>query len=250
MPKIDKTCEVCGEAFSVWPSRMHSAKTCSHACAGKLTAGKYAQARIKLDCAYCGKEFSFPKYQDGTRQCCSLECKAKIDSLRCYPKGKDCPNWNGGATAHSEGYLYLFAEGHPFASTGAYVFEHRLVMEDWMRSEVPEHHFLIDVGGKLYLRPNIHVHHHNENKRDNSRKNLLACTVASHRLIHHGQMPMQEEVWPDIVGAVPYQPMQVEVTCEQCGALFKKKRSLVAKKNVRFCTRACYQNSFKNRNQI
>jgi hypothetical protein len=245
MPKIVKTCEYCDEPFEVWPSRAGTAKTCSKSCFGKLAALKYRKSWLSKDCDFCGKLFSFPKIQEGRRKCCSYECAAEIDRLRHHSTDEDCYNWKGGKTKHSDGYIYVYAKGHPLANHGPYVLEHRLVIEGWMRNEDPSHNFLMWIEGTLYLRPKIKVHHIDEDKSNNKPENLLACTSASHHLIHAGKPPMKGQTWPEVEGSVPPMPMLVDLSCERCNKAFTKKRSDVARGAGRFCSRACYLDRMK-----
>src|ERR1700749_4530618 len=53
-------------------------------------------------------------------------------------------HWRGGQTRHRKGYVMIRTPGHPRASTGHYVFEHVLVMEQLL--------------GR-YLQPGENVHH-------------------------------------------------------------------------------------------
>jgi hypothetical protein len=74
-----------------------------------------------------------------------------LEKLERHPE-----NWRGNTTRHKKGYVMVYAPGHP-NSSGGYVFEHRLVMED-------------HVG--RYLLPNENVHHLNGKKDDNRLDNL------------------------------------------------------------------------------
>lgn len=243
MSKVEKTCLVCGIGFHVFKCRAETAVTCSRVCSGKWQAMGYAKERAKIDCEICGTQFFVPQCHKNLRRTCSKKCRATLDSRKDYATGKDSHNWKGGIVDHSDGYLYLSVEKHPFANHGSYVLEHRVVMEQWMREENPDHKFLIDVGGKKYLAPHVVVHHIDENKRNNGRKNLLVCTHHSHRLIHSGNPPMDGEVWPDVVGMVPYKPSRVQCKCATCGKEFSKKRSDVDRaKGVFYCSRECYRN--------
>lgn len=92
--------------------------------------------------------------------------------------------WKGGKTDHSGGWVYEHAPDHPFASNG-YVFEHRLVMERWLRENDPESPFLIPLGNQLYLSPDFVVHHCDENKRNNAISNLQCLTNSEHMSVHN-----------------------------------------------------------------
>lgn len=92
--------------------------------------------------------------------------------------------WKGGVTSHADGYVYRHARDHPFASNG-YVFEHRLVMEEWLRANDPDSPFLIRLGDQLYLSPDFVVHHRDEDKANNCIENLECMTPADHRRHHN-----------------------------------------------------------------
>lgn len=75
-------------------------------------------------------------------------------------------SWNGGRVVDKHGYILIAVAEHPHRSTGGYVREHRLVMEQ--------------VLGR-YLRPEEVVHHLNGIHADNRPENLeVFATNASH----------------------------------------------------------------------
>lgn len=198
MPKISKMCVVCGDVFAVWPNRAATAITCSQPCRGKVIAQRYEDARAKKTCPICRTEFSVPQSHDKRSVCCSVPCANTWFSQRNHKTGEDSPNWKGGKTRHTDGYIYSTAPDHPFASSeGRYVFEHRLIMEGRMRRLAPMHPFMTTVNGVAYLSQEIVVHHINEVKSDNRGFNLLACTRAAHLAIHRGRKPNAGEAWPE-----------------------------------------------------
>jgi hypothetical protein len=85
-------------------------------------------------------------------------------------QGAACYAWKGGKSKHSEGYILRCAKGHPRATErGGYVFEHILVMEEFLGR------FLVD--GEI-------VHHKNRKKDENRIDNLELTTPAAHIELH------------------------------------------------------------------
>lgn len=238
MPKILKKCTVCSVDFEVDQSRDKTAKTCSRVCSGVLAANKYKASRVEKSCEVCGTAFSVPKCHDARSRCCSRECSANLPDRK-RVTGEDHYMWKGGRTKHSDGYIYVIAEDHPFQSLQKYVFEHRLKMEEKMRRMVPNHHFLIEVKGEMYLRPDIDVHHINHVKHDNDIKNLLACTKSAHLSIHNGGCPMKGESWPEQKDTPKFSAYRVTCNCKVCGKSFEVKRSSVARGGGQYCSRSC-----------
>lgn len=242
MTSVQKTCVICSEAFTVPHWRENTAVTCSLKCRGALIAKQYADKRAGVVCKGCGETFFVPRCHAQRRIYCSAKCALPARSANVSNKGDKSPAWKGGTSHHYDGYLYVTIPEHPFGgdrSTG-YVFEHRVVMETWMREVAPEHEFLVLVNGVMYLRPGIIVHHINEVKTDNRRANLLVCTMAAHMAIHNGGVPMSSEVWPEIEGLKPYKPRKVVRCCEFCESSFTAKRSDVERGGGKFCSRKCY----------
>jgi len=238
-PRVDKVCVICDAEFTVVSSRAKSAKTCSLECRGKLLAQGYEEKRVKLNCKACGSLFSVPKCHEVRRVYCSMKC-ADAHRNDKMPAGEESWNWQGGRTMHSGGYVYLTKPNHPYRSSNNYVFEHRLVMENELRSKSPGHPFLVMHDGVEYLNPEIHVHHLDEDKTHNEASNLLACTASAHRVIHNGDAPMFGHVWPEIEGLVSGMPYKLSVNCLTCDSEFEAKRSDVERGNGKYCSRSCY----------
>ena len=70
------------------------------------------------------------------------------------------------------GYIVVSLPEHPKAMNGRYVFEHRIVMENFL--------------GRL-LESDEHVHHINENRSDNRVENLQVMKVSDHVKLHNGE---------------------------------------------------------------
>jgi hypothetical protein len=94
-------------------------------------------------------------------------------------------NWKGGKKTHN-GYIYRYVQNHPFKINGRYVFEHRLIMEQWLRENEPNHPALIEIDGKKYLQKGWAVHHINWKKNDNWIENLELMTHSEHSCLLKG----------------------------------------------------------------
>lgn len=88
-----------------------------------------------------------------------------------------------GWTRHAAGYILVSVPDHPFAVNGR-VMEHRLVVERYLRENRPDSPHLIKLGNRLYLRPELQVHHDDEVKDNNSLGNLVVMTVDEHSRLH------------------------------------------------------------------
>jgi hypothetical protein len=197
---IKKECVVCGKEFSVPPCREKTASTCSNECA-VIVRAKSRERKMTAICAECGKEFSFPQSHVDRRVYCSYECKYTCEGYkekqRISTTGDKNPMWKGGETDHCDGYVYKQCPGHPFSSNG-YVFKHRLVMEEWLKEQDPGNKFLIKMGDNFYLSPDVVVHHKNSNRKDNSRRNLIAfASNSEHSLFHNGHKINEANFWPN-----------------------------------------------------
>lgn len=59
------------------------------------------------------------------------------------------------------------------------------MFEEHLRAVQPDSPLLEDVGGSLYLRRDVDVHHINETKDDNRLENLEAMTKGEHTALHN-----------------------------------------------------------------
>lgn len=94
------------------------------------------------------------------------------------------PNWKGGKHKHN-GYIFIYCPSHPFRNKDNYVFEHRLVMEQWLREHCPGHPALIEINGMKYLKSKWIPHHKNGVPDDNRIENLKLMTNSEHSSLHH-----------------------------------------------------------------
>lgn len=94
------------------------------------------------------------------------------DSNKASNSGKNNHKWNGGITTHPDGYTLVKNREHPHSDPRGYVYEHRLVMEEFL--------------GR-FLTSEEYVHHLNEDKTDNRIENLTILSPAEHTKMHNIQ---------------------------------------------------------------
>ena len=82
-------------------------------------------------------------------------------------KGDKHPLWKGGRIKHQRGYILIHYPNHPNATRDGYVFEHRLVMEKYL---------------KRYLEPSEVIHHIDKDLTNNDIKNLKLFSNNSEHL--------------------------------------------------------------------
>lgn len=111
------------------------------------------------------------------------------------PFGERNPNWRGGRSVSSNGYVLLrVGKNHPLADVRGYVYEHRL--KAWESGQ--------DVIGK-------HVHHDDEDRQHNAIENLEPLTPAEHHFRHRKR---------DAGLRLPGEPNRVVECACKCGAKF------------------------------
>lgn len=107
------------------------------------------------------------------------------------------PNWKGGRTITSHGYVLLKRPDHPNADDRGYVYEHRLVAAEKLGRPI---------------RSDEHVHHKNGDKQDNRPENLEVLTIEEHRARHRDSDELRYPGEPNPT---------IECACG-CGATLKK----------------------------
>lgn len=120
---------------------------------------------------------------------CNCECKTVIAirnerrKLARYVKGHNVkdfvkhgpehPSWKGGKSHNVDGYVLIWHPNHPRNLCGNYIFEHVLIMEEYL--------------GR-YLTEDEIVHHINEKKDDNRLENLALLSEHEHKSYHTMKM--------------------------------------------------------------
>lgn len=113
--------------------------------------------KIKVKCYTCNKIIEVCPYRLKRRNkiFCSRKCFGKYRYVH--------------RVIDPRGYILIFNPLHPFAKGKGYVYEHRLVMERYL---------------KRFLQSNEIVHHKDGNPQNNDIKNLLLTTKSGHKKIH------------------------------------------------------------------
>ncbi|HLB41244.1 MAG TPA: HNH endonuclease [Gammaproteobacteria bacterium] len=132
--------------------------------------------QVKKNCDICGSSFFVDFYRKKIARFCSRKCKGKSIGNR-----EKSLNWKGGKIEHSCGYYLIKVDNHPFSNKAGYIPEHRLIAEKTI--------------GRYINPKKEHVHHIDENKKNNDPNNLLVLTFVEHRRIHDGWKFIDNEWW-------------------------------------------------------
>jgi hypothetical protein len=130
---------------------------------GPTMTGRVRKCFDIIVCA-CGCKLTLYKYDDRGRE-------------RRFIHGHNKGDWKGGSYISPQGYRLIYKPDHPYASNGAYVREHRLVMEQHL--------------GR-YLLPNEVVHHINGDKLDNRIENLQLFSSNVDHLVYENTKDMSQ----------------------------------------------------------
>jgi len=84
-------------------------------------------------------------------------------------KGNKHPNWKGGRYI-DKGYILIWKPDHPTSNKHGYVYEHRLVMEQY---------------NSRFLTKDEHIHHIDGNTQNNKIENLLIVSKSEHMILHN-----------------------------------------------------------------
>ena len=231
------------------------------------------EKELNVACSYCGKLFHIkPSYiLKNKKHYCSIECNKKDRSEYMSSsgnhqfglKGSYNSSWKSDEKITNYGYKKIRCINHPFKDCDNFVFEHRLVAEEFLLNAENS----ISINGKLYLRKDYVVHHIDENKLNNKVENLLIVTKEEHAKIHHPKTNIKKKVEKSLSGfikkceicdnefyttnknrkccSVLCSNMFLNrgtsiVFCSNCGKEFKIKNSRLNKSKNIFCSSNCY----------
>lgn len=188
-----KTCLYCGKEVEIFhKERMNRNTFCSKKCQGKYTKEKNIREHPEniFECEICGEKVYRDPYSQKKNKhvTCSYECSNKLKSIiyrgegnhQYGLKGHLNASWKSDEKISFYGYKMIRMLDHPFCNSDGFVFEHRLVAEEYLLNE--ENSVVID--GKRYLSPDFIVHHKDGNRLNNEVDNLQIMTLAEHTSYH------------------------------------------------------------------
>lgn len=141
-------------------------------------------------CEICGCEYYVCHKRLETQKhfACSRECSKKLKSVYMSGKGNHQFGLKGKLNSSfknierkiKNNYYFIRVENHPFADENGWIREHRYLAEIFLAKEEEK----IEINGKYYLKPELEVHHIDENKLNNSLENLQIITKPEHKKLH------------------------------------------------------------------
>ena len=182
-------CDNCGKLFLChnWRLRERVNVFCCRKCSGEYVKSHNPNW---IPCEVCGRiTYKKPGEQSKTKHmCCSMECLGRLrttiyqgDNNPNYGnRGSSNPIWKSDERISTYGYRLIRKPDHPFCNTDKYVFEHRLVAEEFLLNDENS----ITIGGVNYLNPKYVVHHVDENRLNNNQDNLQVMPRATHTSLH------------------------------------------------------------------
>lgn len=141
-------------------------------------------------CVICGKKIYIkPSHISNNHgNCCSYECLGELrktiylgeNNPNYENRGADNPIWKSDARNSSYGYTLIKYPDHPFANGDGFVFEHRLVAEQYLLTKENS----VEIDGQRYLSKEYDVHHKDHNRKNNKPSNLQVLTRPEHMALH------------------------------------------------------------------
>lgn len=181
-------CAICGKEIKVFHKvRLEKENICcSQKCMGEFMKSK----DLNCECPICHKKFHLKPYRKNKSKnnYCSMECfrLAKKEYMKGEGnhqyglKGSLNSSWKKDKRINNLGYYKIRMLEHPFKDGNGFVLEHRIIAEKYLLTKENS----IEINGKLYLKPDLVVHHKDGNKLNNDVNNLEIMTLSKHTSLH------------------------------------------------------------------
>lgn len=149
----------CAHCHNDFRSYRRARRFCSLTCYHAAQDAKMRAARPPLPCAHCGETVQIPTTAQARRgrAFCSPTCATAWHS------GEKHPNWTGGRSLDSNGYVLVNVYG---------------------RGRIREHVLVAEATLGRRLLPGEQVHHRNGKKTDNRPENLAVMSIEDHGAAH------------------------------------------------------------------
>jgi hypothetical protein len=168
---------------------------CLHASnVGRKKPAPAGQVRYEKVCEQCAKPFRVTKTRMDTARFCSRACQSASPAWQqeCKQRVPREQHWRWQGGKYKDKSVYVRTDRR--AGTVA---EHRQLFAAHMAANAPGHPFLYEKDGVWRIHQHIHVHHVDENPKNNELGNLLALTAGAHAKLHHSRRkPEPWECWP------------------------------------------------------
>ena len=178
-----KDCKVCGktiykktsEALRTWSKKT----TCSTICRGIWVGRLRKSKQPRKQCKNCGTQFQIIESLLPSRVFCTQKCQTTYNSGKNHYRFK-------GRKISAGGYIRVFyGKEHPFSDPIGYLFEHRFVVEQYLKKHDTQSKYLVEIDGEKYLSPQTIVHHKDHNKENNDVSNLVPVLSQKEHFEHH-----------------------------------------------------------------
>lgn len=194
-----RQCDNCGVDIEIrHKERMERQNIfCCKSCEGEY---RHKQSKPNVECFICHKKFHRkPSHLIDVRHpVCSMECHSILNSLMYQNennpnygnRGSINPLWKSDEKISYYGYRLIRCIDHPFVNCDGFVFEHRLVAEQYLLNDDNS----VVINNKRYLDPNYIVHHIDFDRLNNDEKNLTIMMPREHFILHHALKNDEQEL--------------------------------------------------------
>jgi hypothetical protein len=134
------------------------------------------------------------------------------------------------------GYNYRYRPEHPFSYSKGAIGEHRLIAEEHLRENHPNHPALVNIDGELYLSRKWDVHHKNMIRDDNRIENLEPLLPEIHSKIRN--RGWIDGITNNLSKKRYGDKHRVRLVCANCKIDFETTLSLY-KRGRKYCTIKC-----------